>query len=567
MATTVKASEGAAKAGEILNVGAQGKDLAKEAMKVEMPQEANPHEKAEKATPLDVAPKGVSEIKPMDELSKDLVKADAAADDKAKKEKEEADKKADKEKEDKMEATIRAKIESEFKVKAETERKAKLTAAMTKYKTAQKAKTVAATARGSFDAKTLLNLKRELRVMATLDSKKFSEVKKNPKLSVLCAEVEKTLHPKAFRAQVRAELKALASEDMEAAEEAKKELEFVAPEILLEEPVELKAKDPLSEGAAAPMPPAMSDAEGGEAGEGAEGGDAEAAAKAEKEKADADAALAAPAPLGDMPVAEAMQTEWLASIDTLKGERVEMSLYGESSENPYWNVIVDGEPLARIHLGDQEDAQVIRASFVTEAYADNLGKLIGEMGVKKILPMVKARLFAHKVDQKEVMARIRDKAKLEAKAEFDGKIGTLRQDFLRAVNTVLVAADKNFYQEEGGHALKGGLFNSLIQAGLNEQHAVWAVEAGFEEAPTYFAFVTDKAIEMMDMPQEARASLEKTITASGKISIEAAAQPKEDNLVDRLVQSSVNAIAMGGDMSGENLDGIRSKMGLKSTRR
>jgi hypothetical protein len=107
----------------------------------------------------------------------------------------------------------------------------------------------------------------------------------------------------------------------------------------------------------------------------------------------------------------------------------------------------------------------------------------------------------------------------------------------------------------------------LLQAGLNEQNAVWAVEAGFEDAPAFFEFITAKAIEMMDMPKEARESVERTVKASGKITIETAEQPQEDNIVDRLVKSSVNAIAMGGNVSGENLGSIRSKIGLKATRR
>ena len=562
MATNVKSSSEAEKAKEPLKMGSDAKDIAKEAMKAETPAQIHTGEKTEKAKMLEPSTK-VQQLKPMDELAKDLVKADAEEDEEKKKAKAAAE---EEEKKAKAEAE-----EEEKKVKAE-EKKEKLQAAFAKYKASNKVKASKTEARATFDAKTLTNLKRELRVMATLEGKKFSEVKKNSKLSAICAEVEKTLHSKAVRIQVRAELKALAGEDMEAAEEAKKELEFVAPEILMEEPVEFGDKKAKGE----------AEDEEGEAEAGAEGEEekismGEAAedefgkVKAEDEEGEGEENEFEKNKFGKVKSEEdealSMKTEFLASIDSLKGEKIEMSLYGEESENPFWNVTIDGEPTARIHLADQADAASIRASFTTDAYADNLGKLIGEMGVKKILPMVQAKFFAHKIDEAKITARIRNKARVSARAEMNEKIGMLRSDFLRAVSMVMAAADKNFYQEEGRHVLKGGLFNALVQAGLTEQHAVWAIEAGFESAPEYFNFVMDKAVEVMDMPKEARESLEKTITSSGKIDIQNSGEPEEESLVDRLVKSSVNAIAMGGSVSGENRDVIRSQMGFTSTRR
>ena len=265
--------------------------------------------------------------------------------------------------------------------------------------------------------------------------------------------------------------------------------------------------------------------------------------------------------------AMSMKTEFLASLATLKGEKIEMSLYGEESENPFWNLIVDGEPVARIHLADQADASSIRSGFMAESYAENFGNAIGKVGLEKMLTLANARVFAHNVDDSEITVRIREKAKAEAHAEMEEKISTLRNDFLKATSLAMIAANKNFYQEEGRNALKGGLFNALVQAGLTEQHAVWAIEAGFEEAPIYFDFVMDKAVEIMDMPKEARESLEKTIMASGKIEVASGEPTEEDNLMDRLVKSSVSAIAMGGVLSGENREVIRKGMGLNPNRR
>ena len=518
----------AEKAKEPLHIGTEAKDVAKEAMKVEMPQEAHPHEKPKKADMMEHSGSKPAEYKAMEELAKAPAHASAE---------EEEEKKAKAAEEEEKKAHSEAEEEEEEKIHASA-KKARLIrakAAIEKYRARKAEARVKASKELSarprreetFDAKTLAAVKRELRLAATFHPEVFAKAKAHAKLASVCAEVEKTLHSKSDRAKCRAELMALAKVDIVAAEEAKKELEFVAPEILMEEPVELS-----------PAPEAE---------------EKHMHSEAEEDEEEEEEALS-------------MQTEYLASLASLKGEKIEMSLYGEETQNPFWNLIVDGEPVARVHLQDQKDADQIRASFVSDAYAQNFGNLISSVGLTKVLEVSNAKVFAHRIDESEITARLREKAKAEASAEIGDKIETLRSDFIRAVSLAMVAADKNFYQEEAGNALKGGLFNALVQAGLSEQHAVWAIEAGFEDAPEYFRFVTEKAIEIMDTPKEARDSLEKHIMASGKIEIKAS-QPEEDSLMDRLIKSSVNAVAMGGIASGENKAEVRKHLGLKASRR
>ena len=501
----------------------------------------------------------------------------------------------------------------------------RLKAALAKHKE----KRVAAKAEGSLDldAKTRIAAKREFRIMATFEPAKFEALKKNVKLASLCAEVEKKLYTKQQRAQIRAELAALAAEDAEAADEMKKKLEFVAPEILMEEDMEKQHKHAHGsedEKAQAEAEKAKASAEGedeeskkakaeadekakAEADEKAKAAVAAAPAapavaapsilaapvKAEadmsedekKAKAEADEKAKAAAPMMSddekakaeaekakasedcMPVGgetKAMQTEFLASLENLQGERVEMSLYGEESENPFWNLTVDSEPVGRIYLADQQDSASIKSSFVSDSYAQNFGNAIGKVGVSKMLELSKARLFAHEVDEAKITARLRDKARVEAKAEFEEKLGTIRKDFLSAVTLAMIGTDKNYFQGEGAHELKGGLFNALVQAGLESHHAVAAIEAGFEDAPAYWQFVMAKATELMDMPKEGREAIEKTVLASGKI--EVAVQPEagseEQQIMDRLVKSSVEIVSKGGVVSGEHRKEIAARLGF-----
>jgi hypothetical protein len=86
-------------------------------------------------------------------------------------------------------------------------------------------------------------LRRELRIMCALEPKKFAEVRKNAKLAAVCAEVESKVVKKSERIKVRAELAVLAAEDAPAHEELSKHLDFIAPEILMEERIEPPASE------------------------------------------------------------------------------------------------------------------------------------------------------------------------------------------------------------------------------------------------------------------------------------------------------------------------------------
>jgi ribosomal protein L37AE/L43A len=588
----------------------QGKDIAKEAMKVEPPmdnaQQPNLKPKASELIDPQVKPKMEHPMKELEKSNASVTAppaapAVAAEDEEEKKKKakaEEDEKKAkaaseEEEKAKKMKAEEEEKAkkmkaeEDEKKAKSSLEKAERIKKALASYKEKRKARLSAS--KGKFDAATTAKLKKELRVMAALEPEKFAEVRKNSKLAAICAEVEKVVVPKDKRAQVRAELKALAAEDAKAHEDAVRELEFVAPEILMEDDMGGHAKSaedeerakaeeaakhaqgseseedkkkrmaeeslknapnptpPMKEPAKLPIP---SDAPGAEYSASAE--EEEKKMKAEEE---------------EWMKSMSMKTEFLANLETIKGDKIEMSLNDSNPENPFWNLTVDSEPVGRIHLADQENVDQIKASFVSESYAENVGKAISEMGLKKVLTHVKAKLYAHRLDDKSVLARIRDQAKVVAKAEMTDKILSLRKDFMRAVSLAMVASNKNFYQEEARHALKGGLFNALVQAGLTDEHAVWAIEAGFEDAPQYFDFVMDKAQEIMDMPKEARESLEKTIMSSGKIEVAKAVNPEDETLAQRLTRASVQAVAMGSTVSGENREVIRNQMGLNPNRR
>lgn len=454
-------------------------------------------------------------------------------------EKSEDDKKAEaakKEKEDKEKADKDAK-EAEA---AAAKKKETMQASIAKFKKERAVKVAAAkkeTAVAKLDQKAMRKLHQELRVMATLNPAKFAEVKKNAQLSTVCAEVEKKLLSKEDRVQARKELMALAAEDMDQAKDAKKRLEYIAPEILMEEDVDLdKAKSSKTD------------------------------AEKEKEEADKKAAAAAADASAKPAAAEAMKTEFLANLDDLKCESIDMTL-GNTDLDPAWTLMVDQEPVAKIHLADQTDAEAIRAAFVSESYPDNLGKAINSVGLKKVLEAVNARVFAHKIDEKEIGTRIRAQVEAAVKAEYQEKVETIRQDFLRALTVASTGFEKNIFQGEEGHALKGELFNHIVQAGINEGAAQTIVEQSFEVAPVYFKALTDKAVELMDHSPEAFAAVEQNVMSSGRVEVAPTEEVKEESMHDRLVKASVNARALGGVLSGETKKEIRETVRFSANRR
>jgi hypothetical protein len=501
------------------HMGSQAADIAKEAQKAETPAQQHPHENPDKAKPMEHSDKGVVQVKPMDELAKGLTKAGAEATPAPAA----------------AVATPAAPADAEaVKAAAEAKRKENMKAAFQNWSKTRKERVAAMKERAKERQRTTLQasakVRKELRIMATFNPEKFAEVKKNEKLAAVCAEVEKKLYTAEQRKQVRAELMALAKENPEAAEHAQKELDFIAPEILME-------KDEVSP--AAPEAPA------------------------------AEAAPAEPPKKEEENMAEAMKTEFLASLDELPCTKIEMSLYGEESENPFWNLTVDAEPVARIFLQDQENQEQIKASFVSDAYAQNFGNLISKAGLRKMLELSQARVFAHRTDDTESAKRVKEKVRAELQKEFDAKVETLQGDFLRAVELAMVASNKNLYEDENSNALKGELFNQMIAANLSEQYAVEAIEAGFKAAPAYLQHLTAKAREIMSQPTEARESIEKWIMGAGVKSVEVQQTEvdKDKELMARLVSNSAQAVAMGGVVGGENREQIRAHLGLKGSAR
>lgn len=110
-----------------------------------------------------------------------------------------------------------------------------------------------------------------------------------------------------------------------------------------------------------------------------------------------------------------MKTEFLSSLQDLTCERIEMSLHGEQTPNPFWNLIIDAEPVGRVYLQDQPDHEQIRAGFMADSYAQNFGNLVSQVGLEKLLTMTHATLFAHKWTKLRLLKESEPKLKWKPK--------------------------------------------------------------------------------------------------------------------------------------------------------
>lgn len=199
---------------------------------------------------------------------------------------------------------------------------------------------------------------------------------------------------------------------------------------------------------------------------------------------------------------------------------VNMTLYEEGKENPFWNVEVKGQPTARIYLSDQEKPEEDRAVFCSKEYAETLATAMERLGTKKILSTMKARFFANKVDASALANKIREEIKAELEKEQTEKLANLRNDFVDCLNIATSAINKNWYAEEG-HPLKEALYARLEKAGVYDPIEI--IEGAFEEASgSFFDALFKKTVEIMAKHPEARAELRETLVKTNVLPVEKA---------------------------------------------
>jgi hypothetical protein len=191
-----------------------------------------------------------------------------------------------------------------------------------------------------------------------------------------------------------------------------------------------------------------------------------------------------------------------------------MAPFNAEAKSPHWVVFRGGEPLAKICLADQEDPELIRETFCSDAYSNSLLDNIQAVGARKCLVDVKAH-FYHAAALKSMLAK---QIKTAVKAKLTKKVGlandTYNQRLAGSMDLVVIAKAKNFYPEPD--SLKEKLIKAMTDAGLS--NAVEVVEQTFlDEMPNWFRSVVAKAEEYVATPATAMEHIAAAIKGANHI--------------------------------------------------
>ena len=239
--------------------------------------------------------------------------------------------------------------------------------------------------------------------------------------------------------------------------------------------------------------------------------------------------------------AEGVHFEVLQSLDDLEQEGITASsinctLYAEGGVNPFWNVTVHGEPLARIYLQDQERPDEIKALFCSPMYSEAIAKASEQVegGLRRLLKDANARLFIMQLDKVQIATEARVAAQQAVEATLQERVTTLSDRFLEAMATAAIGMDRNFF---GRNPLKGALSAVMHEHGIPITQTVEIIEASFGEGSAeYFKALAQKASELMAMEPVAFNQLRAAILESGTIKPVVAATESQPNTINTLTQ-------------------------------
>ena len=261
-----------------------------------------------------------------------------------------------------------------------------------------------------------------------------------------------------------------------------------------------------------------------------------------------------PAADDEVDAAEAMRFEPLASVSDLQDtakEDIDLSLYGEDTDNPVWNVTVAGIPTARIQLKTQDYPDEIRAAFCSDDYAKNIIIHCEKTGFTKTMQNVKAEFWANRTSDAKIAARYKAQAENKFGSERKKLVATFRDNYRNCINIVQAGMSKNFFPELG-NPLKDSLFTNLKTVGLPEQTAISAIEKSFtESAADYFEALFNKSEDYLDKHPEARKEIATAIANGSTLNHTSAhVEPEQaGSLSDRVAQASVIPAANNGSVA------------------
>ena len=260
----------------------------------------------------------------------------------------------------------------------------------------------------------------------------------------------------------------------------------------------------------------------------------------------------------DKPKKEEKERETEREEEPINKEELVSSLTAVMINEPVkaWVFFSNGDPIFKI----SEDNVSLEAKqiFETKEFPEIIKSLIKDKSFSEVISEFQAKVFDNKTfinDQDlDILAFKQFQTNYIPK-------------FLDALNLAVRGAVKGVYPELLAE-LKACFFDELVGLGISESLAVEAIENAFEGGSNeVFSAIINKAVELMNKPEEIFAEIKSTIETAGVVRtpIKSIEEIERKELKDRLVAGSVPIVNEEPPtvFSGDNLvDDIRNRIRL-----
>lgn len=180
----------------------------------------------------------------------------------------------------------------------------------------------------------------------------------------------------------------------------------------------------------------------------------------------------------------------------------------------HWVLCANGDPLAKIVLKDQDNADKIAAHFASADYAKSVIEGIQKYGLQATVEYTKAKPYVAKIDENKKVSEIRARLEQESKAALRKTIADVKSRYVENLDLVLTASSNNFIVE---NPLKDALVSFMTSAGVPEVVAAQGVDqAFFQKGVQTVAGLLDKAEEWSNYSPEAIAEVKATVEQAGR---------------------------------------------------
>jgi len=182
-------------------------------------------------------------------------------------------------------------------------------------------------------------------------------------------------------------------------------------------------------------------------------------------------------------------------------DRIELARYGENSDDPMYIVLLDGDPVAKIALSDQNLPDEHRETFLDDNYPNFVLEGMEQFGVQATLKTVNARFYAARANEGEVAESVKARVASEMHEARQVEIGRLKDDLLNVASVVLQGTMKNYLLD---NPLRDALISRFHRAGVDPSAAVDEIDDAFRSAgQDFFNTVLETADEWLGLPKEA----------------------------------------------------------------